>query len=393
MESFNRHIFESLFREACEKGFGHPVNAPLSETDSKLLSNKILEHTGLVIGAKSIKNYSKFIFSLGDKEVPGENPNIATLDTFARYVLDAPYTDEIKRKDNESHYPYWYQYKSKFGQGSQKQSIQLPKSGRFVLFTIVLLLIFGGIFLIRAYFNKTENDYFHDDFNSVSMDSLISRGWIVKSIDSTWWRRRNEKPNHITLFALRGDNWSLEKNHAQIKNLLMREIGSDCFVAEVHLTDFVPKQNWQQAGIILSENSAFTGKMIRLSIAYNDFFGGFEKPAEIILQALSSSESGAQSKPEEIIHMPLFLLKENEKNLAEKNLHCSALKIEKKGTHFKFLYSVSPNESFSFNKASEGYYSIRPRYISIFAIQGWASGLPLPAYFDSFSCIRSDCSN
>lgn len=108
----NEIVFISLFKEACEKCFGNPLTQPLTETDSKILANTIFEKTGLVIGPKSIKNYSLYILSPDNYRK--ENPSDATLDTLARYVLDAPHTDEVYRKKNESHFPYWFRYRNRF---------------------------------------------------------------------------------------------------------------------------------------------------------------------------------------------------------------------------------------------------------------------------------------
>src|SRR4051812_12274163 len=107
MNSLDFSVFVNLFRQACMKCFGHPLEEPLSETESKLLYNKIFGQTGLTIGWKSLKNYSIFVFAGSDKQ---ENPSTATLDTLARYVLDAPYTTETERKEKEPHFPYWYRY-------------------------------------------------------------------------------------------------------------------------------------------------------------------------------------------------------------------------------------------------------------------------------------------
>jgi hypothetical protein len=57
------------------------------------------------------------------------------------------------------------------------------------------------------------------------------------------------------------------------------------------------KINSFNKGILLSEDSTFKSKMLRLSISFNDFFGGYNKPAEIIIQAISSSESEGLRKP------------------------------------------------------------------------------------------------
>jgi len=79
MMDLNDTVFINLFREVCQKCFGHPLTEPFSETDSKLLANTIFEQTGLVIGVKSIKNYSQYIFNPGGNKK--ENPSVATLDT------------------------------------------------------------------------------------------------------------------------------------------------------------------------------------------------------------------------------------------------------------------------------------------------------------------------
>lgn len=392
MKNLDRPIFINLFKEACEKCFGSPLISALSESDSKLLSNNIFECTGLVIGAKSIKNYSLFVSDGNSKESRQENPSIATLDTFARYVLDAPYTDEIQRKNNESHYPYWFQYRNRFSSTvSKPKTIQINWK-RIAIISFITLVIMIGLYAIKTLTLKNKNEYFTDNFNSVSNDSLAKKGWIIKSEDSTWWNKRNEKPGHLTLYTLTGDNWALGKNPARIKNLLLRKVTSDCFMVEIHLTNFIPKQNWQQAGLLLSEDSTFTGKMLRLSISYNDFFGGFVKPPEIIIQAISSSESGLQSKPEEIAHFSLFNIEQGKKNLVENNLAESALKVEKKGNHFRFLYSTASMESFTFKEVVSGDFNIHPKYISIFSIQGWAAdGDYIPVYFDSFKLASIDC--
>jgi len=392
MKDFNKQIFISLFKEVCEKCFGFSLVAPLSEPDSKLLSNKIFESTGLVIGTKSIRNYSLFVHNSNSKELREANPSVATLDTLARYVLDAPHTDEVKRKNNESHYPYWFQYRNRYSGVLPKPGIS--KSGwkwRAIVSFLTLIIVFV-LYEINSLNQKDKNEYFSDNFNSVSEDSLAARGWIIKSPDITWWKKRDEKPGHLVLYTLKGDNWALGENPAGIKNLLLRRVTSDCFMVEIHLTNFIPKQSWQQAGLLLSEDSTFTGKMVRLSISYNDFFGGFVKPPEIIIQAICSSESGLRSKPEEIAHLSLFTFEPGRKSLIENNLAKSALKVEKKGNHFRFLYSAAPSESYTFKEVVSGDFNIQPKYVSIFSIQGWADNENyIPAYFDSFSIVNIRC--
>ena len=68
MNDLEEPVFKSLFGETFEKCFGYRITSPLSEPDSKHLSNKIFDQTGLVIGAKSLKNYSLFIAPDKNKE-------------------------------------------------------------------------------------------------------------------------------------------------------------------------------------------------------------------------------------------------------------------------------------------------------------------------------------
>jgi hypothetical protein len=71
----------------------------------------------------------------------------------------------------------------------------------------------------------------------------------------------------------------------------------------------------------------------------------------------------------------------------------SALKIEKKGNHFRFLFNAAPIESFTFKEAASGDFNIQPKYVAIFSIQGWVENDdPIPAYFDSFSITNIHCS-
>jgi hypothetical protein len=391
MKDLNRKVFISLFKEACIKCFGFPLTAALSEADCRLFSNELFEHTGLVIGPKSIRNYSQYVLNSNSIQVRKENPSVATLDTLARYVLDAPHTNEVRRQENESHYPYWFQYRSRFSGPRSKQKSPLLKRRNSAIVLLALLIILTGLITIKFLKKGNLNENFTDNYNSVLEDTLRNKGWIIQSVDTLWWNRRNVKSGHLTLYTLRGDNWANSENPAAIRNLSMRRINSACFAAEIHLTNFIPRQNWQQAGILLTEDSTFAGKMLRLSISYNDFFGGYEKPPEIIIQVVGSLE-GDRSKPEEIAHISLFSIEPGKESLVEGNLANSILKIEKKGNHFRFLYATGPMESFALKEAVSGAFNIQPRYISLFAIQGWSDQVSIiPAYFDSFGFVTLTC--
>lgn len=394
-------VFASLFRDAYKKCFGHPLQASLSETESKLFCNQILGHTGLVIGAKSMKNYSVYIVS--NEPAKQENPSIATLDTLARYVLNAPYTDEINRKDKESHYPYWFQYKEQYYRSAEKTtSREIKPTGKPGFFlnrkrlitgiVVSCVLALTTILLIsKGAFQTSNTGEFTDNFHSVNEDSLNSRGWFVQSKDAAYWDRRGEKPGCLTLFTLRGDNWPDSIETPLIKNLLLRKIPSDCFIAEIHLSNFIPHQNWQQAGIILLEDTAFIGKSVRLSLAYNDFFGGAPASREILIQAITSLGKGF-NKPEEIAHQVIFSLDSSKETLARSNLQNSALRIEKQAKKFRFLFANGSMENSAFKELASQDFDMQPEYIGIFALKGFVNDADdLPAYFKLFSLVTTPC--
>jgi len=285
--------FISLFKEAFQKCFGFELREFLSETESKHLGNKIFEETGLVIGAKSLKNYSVYI--LNNDKSKHENPSVATLDTLARYVLNAPYTDELKRKESESHYPFWFQYQNAIVDEKATEMAatiigkeKLPPAGTTKQIVFVIAAVVIGVFAVTYLFSSKKNSNFTEDFHTVQEDSLKNNGWFLQSKDTARWNKRNEVSSHLTLYTLTGDSWADSVHSPVIKNLLLRKITSDCFTTEVRLDNFIPLHRWQQAGIILLEDTVLSGKSLRISFAYNDFFGGYNKPKEIIIYLILS---------------------------------------------------------------------------------------------------------
>lgn len=393
MKDLNDAAFINLYKEVCQKCFGHPLSEPLSETESRHLASQIFEATGLVIGAKSLKNYS--IHVAGSSEVRTENPSVATLDTLARYVANAPYISEIQRKDNEGHFPYWFQYKSTVAPPVAQHKTSAPNSSFSKITVIaivgVVVLIIAGAIIMTGVYKKKSNAFFKEAFRTVNENVLISHGWMIKNKDTTWWKQRYQRPGQLTLYTLRGDNWADSANKPSIKNLLMRKLTSDCFVAELHLDDFTPLQNWQQAGILLLEDSTLNSKSVRLSIAYNDYFGGYKKPDEIIIQAITSDSTNL-NKPEEIVHQPVLTFEPGHAALASRNMLRSALKIVKNGDHFRFLYSTGVRENFAYKEALSKDLNINPKYIAIFALQGFVDKpKPIPAHIRFFSIMDTPC--
>src|SRR5436190_2714539 len=385
MNDVDASAFIRLFKEAHEKCFGHSIVDPLSETESKLFSNKIFDQTGLVIGAKSIKNYSLYILN---PQVKNENPSMATLDTFARDILNAPYTDEVQRKNKENHYPYWFQFKDQAVRSQKKTGTTKASLWWITLSSIGAILALLTLWFLKH--NKNQESVI-DNFYSLTEDSLARRGWFVQSKDESSWEKRNERPGSVSLFTLKGDNWPDSLNKPEIKNLLLRKISSECFTTEVHLMDFVPKENWQQAGILLLEDTNFTGKGLRMSLLYNDFYGGFPKSRELVIQGVVSSGKDFD-KPEEIAHQLIYKLDSTNEDLVKQNLQHLALRIEKNGKKFRLLYANGPLANSAFKEIISRDIDMKPRFVGLFALRGFVdSASAIPAKFDFFNYIPQKC--
>jgi len=390
MSKLSQYSFISVFKAAFEKCFITTLQNPLSETESKHFSNKIFDATGLVIGAKSLKNYSAYVLDTEGAKL--ENPSAATLDTLARYVLDAPFSDELQRKEKEGHYPYWFTYKSKLATPGKEEPFIHKKRLKWVYPAFIIVIIIIATLLLFQ-LQKSEEKIFVDHFQNLNEDTLVKNGWLIQSKDNVWWSKRNENTPGITLYTLRGDNWPDSANALGIKNFMIRKLESDCFSAEVHMDNFIPVADWQQAGILLMEDTTFTGKSVRISIGYNDYFGGYVRPKEIIIQGFSSGGK-VLNKPEEIAHIPLFTMSQNDDSLVKINLRYSALRIEKNKNQFRFLYSASPVENFALKEAFAKEISIKPKYVGIFALQGFVNSTNyLPVHISFFSLSSDDCKN
>ncbi|WP_259066971.1 hypothetical protein HDF24_20595 [Mucilaginibacter sp. X4EP1] len=377
--------FVALFKEAYLRCFGFGIENPLTETESKIFCNKITEQTGLTIGWKSVKNYSFFVMdSVAGKK---ENPSVATLDTMARYVLGAPYTTEIQRKNDESHYPYWFLYRERMQKngGNTRGS---KRRSQIAIGAVIFFIIGSGV-CINYILTSDPSYQFTEYFKHTDEQSLNNNGWFIKSKDNTYWSKRDIKPGQLTLYTLWGDTWPDPSSKPDIKNLLLHPIPSRCFTAEVHFSDFVPESEWQQAGILLLEDTSLTGKSIRFTLAFNDNFGGMKMPREILIQAVTSLGKGF-GMPEEIAHKPIFLLDslKNHPNLFN-DLKNSALRIEKRGNKYRFLYSGGANENTAFKEVVSQEINMEPKYIGIFAIRGFTNAAASPVAF-KFVRISTD---
>jgi hypothetical protein len=406
--------FATLFAEAYRRCFASAFTAPLTETESHRLSVEIAESTGLEIGWKSLKNYSSFLMGRSGRV---ENPSIATLDTLARYVAGAPRTDEARRRTTERHYPYWFRYRDSLrgetlgqagtnpnetldGQSSaaaptgnaQPTSVPRPTRRTAIAVNTAVLATLLALLFVALRQHRPRTEMFTDDFDDVSSAGLAARGWSVHSVDSAYWTRRGERPGYLTLFTVEGDNWPQPGREPVIRNLLVRPLSSDCFDVDVRLTSFFPRQNWQQAGLLLLEDTTLTGRSARVSIGYNDFSGGFPQTREVIVQAITSLGTRA-GKPEELVHRRLFVVDSATETLVRQNLESSALRIEKRGAHLRLLYSAGPLKNAPFKEVGSADFDFRPAYVALFAIKGFVSQSDVvPVYVDAFSQSALSCS-
>ena len=252
------------------------------------------------------------------------------------------------------------------------------------------LVITAALFGPRL-FRSTSSSAFTDEFRSVQGDSFVAQGWAVLHKDSAAWSKRGEHRGTLTLYTLQGDNWPDSIMAPEVKNLLVRRVDDRCFAAEARLVDFVPRRNWEQAGILLMEDTTFTKPCVRLSIAYNDYTGGFPGPREILIQAITCTGSISE-KPVEVVHKTIFTLDPGTESLVESNLKYSALRIEKEGDELRFLYSASAMENAAFKEVGRHSIGFSPRYVGLFALKGFvADSAVIPARFSYFSIVPVAC--
>ena len=256
---------------------------------------------------------------------------------------------------------------------------------------VATLAVVLALLLVTVRQRGARSSRFADEFDDVSAAALARRGWSVQSVDSAHWTQRGAKPGHLTLFTLEGDNWPQPGRSPIIRNLLVRPLPAECFVVDVRLTSFFPRQNWQQAGLLLLEDTAFAGRSVRMSLGFNDFSGGFPSTREVIVQAITSL--GQQSsKPEEFVHQRLFVADSTTERLVRDNLETSALRIEKRGGHLRLLSSAGPMKNTPFKEVGRADIDFRPAYVAVFAIKGFvAASEDVPVLLDSFSQSELAC--
>ena len=114
-------------------------------------------------------------------------------------------------------------------------------------------------------------------------------------------------------------------------------------------------------------------------------------PNEIYVQVITCLGKGF-GKPEELAHRSLFYLDSIRNNPVQmKNLQNSALRIEKQGNRFRFLYSGGVSENGAFREIASQEFDIKPKYIGIFAIKGFTNSETVPVRFKLFKLTGDKC--
>ncbi|TDX02394.1 DUF1349 domain-containing protein [Dinghuibacter silviterrae] len=433
--------FKQLFRDACRRCFRRELSVPLSATESKFLCAEVLSETGAPIAWRTVQQHSLWVHLEVAEESRQTGPTGVMLEALARYVAAAgdagvrggaaaasgaaatPGPTEGDGGPAEGPYPFWFRYKEAFHRDrlpAVVHELGLPDAHlvprglakrfffhtfrgaeQFILWgkllvperirhswlawlAFLLLTSLAVVWGVREYYARKTNT-FTDTFTQVAGDSLYTRGWMRVDPDSTWWNRRTDNPGALTLFTLQGDNWPDSSANPWIGNLLLRPLGGDCFTAEVQFSGFTPTANWQQAGLLLMEDTSLRARSVRISIAYNDYFEDYVQPRQIIVEGVSSA-SDPNRKPEEFLHKTLYLLGWGKDSLIYESMHHTALRIEKRGTSYRFLYAGGQTDNFIFQEVGSRSIYFTPRYIALFALKGFgrpAQELPVQVRFFS----------
>jgi len=238
--------------------------------------------------------------------------------------------------------------------------------------------------VIMWMFRGTGATSFRDDFRSVAEGSLESRGWRVVAPDTVYWDKRSVWKGGLTLYTLEGDNWPDSAHPQVIRNLLQRRIPCERYTVEWHLDGFMPRQDWQQAGVLLSEDTGYSGRSLRISIAYNDYNGVYPRSGAILLQAIVSSAMG---KPEEIAHVVLVTEDSLRRNPAlAKDFEHTALRVVVEGGRYRILVADGILANTSFRQVASYELPARFRYAGLFALKGFVDSTEvMPARFSYFS--------
>lgn len=131
---------------------------------------------------------------------------------------------------------------------------------------LLLLLLPLGWWAIWFFRPKPLKSW-REDFNNTSPDSLRAHGFAWNDFDSTYWSRQL-KDGALTLYTLPGDYWIKPHEKREIRNLMYKRVGGDCFTIIAKVDDFDPQKNCQQFTVFLFDERLSRETHLRAGISF-----------------------------------------------------------------------------------------------------------------------------
>ncbi len=144
--------------------------------------------------------------------------------------------------------------------------LQFPR--KWLWRNAVLLLFLAVAIAILLWPDQPK--FWEEHFEDVSVKALNSNGWQILDYDSVAFSRQI-KPGCLTLYTYPGDYWVKWEHGEQpmIKNLPVKEIGTDHCAISVRLMNFNPYQNYQQVAVFLFGPDIDRKNHLRISANYS----------------------------------------------------------------------------------------------------------------------------
>jgi hypothetical protein len=224
-----------------------------------------------------------------------------------------------------------------------------------------------------------RTSYFHEDFAAPDKNELLRHGWQLLYPDQEHWRLPHAQ-GRVTLHTMRGDLWTKDQERPFVPNLLARPFTRERFRVTALLTDFHPRHNWQQAGIVLLDDA---DQYVRLTVGY-DGSGAPGSTPRITIGAVFE-EHGT------VVAQPIVTLKEFD----DRPLPKVWLQVVKDQDLIILRYRLGADYG-PFRELSQREFKLRQRHVALAAFQGITQELPggarqpltwdpVPANFDFLS--------
>lgn len=218
----------------------------------------------------------------------------------------------------------------------------------------VLLIV---LVIIGAWLWPKPNEGWVETFDSVSVDSLKSRGWEILDYDAVAFSKQL-RLGCFTAYTLRGDYWFSQPDSPIITNLILKKINCKSAKITLKIEDFNPNQDFQQAGILLLDRDKHRSHNIRVTFT-----------------ASSSDTSAIQTI--QIIKMEHGTPYEKQNPIRKWSLSSTSppkitplwIQIQVDGNKFRFFGHWGEEHS-SFTEIANIDFDFEPYYVAIAAFRG-----------------------